>query len=174
MPLDSFCKRTRKYPHKSHMHASRKSTRRKKMRGRGLRKFLKGMWSMEEYWRPIQNKLQTLAKKGEFKCVMCKATLPSNFKYKTVMSWFGVSSALAETDENKLIVRKYNLPSAVRMNVNTSRQYGGTIQPTIFYFHCPHCAYLHQFKSSVLEPRNSSRSKRRSRSSRSSNRRESS
>ena len=150
MPFFSFHKRTRKQTHKSAKSSS------KKRRGRTKARYVKGVWTMEAYWKPIQDRLETLARKGEFKCVMCKTPLPSTFRYKTVMSRFGASSAMATTDDTTLIVRKFNLPSALRFKLGTSQQ----IQPTVFYFHCPYCAYVHQFKSSVLDAqRRSSRSR---------------
>lgn len=160
MPFFSFRKRTRKQSAKSSS---------KKQRGRTNARYVKGVWTMEAYWKPIQDRLETLARTGEFKCVMCKTPLPSTFRYKTVMSRFGASSATASTDDTTLIVRKFNLPSALRFKLGTSRQSQATvqIQPTVFYFHCPYCAYIHQFKSSVLD------SQRRSSRSRSSGRRSS-
>ena len=166
MPRVTCCKYTRKNVRNSHRQRNSKPTRTKR-RGSDMKKILKGMlWSMEDYWKPIENKLKALGDK--FKCVMCKATLPQTFEYKTVMSWLGTSSTVAPTSGTKLIVRKFNLSSALRSpDVRTSRNTFGTIQPTIFYFHCPYCAYVHQFKSSVLETadvhrRSSSRSSSRS------------
>lgn len=165
MPRVTCCKYTRKNVRNSHRQRNRKPTRTKRGGSGGVTKFFKGAWSMEDYWFTIQKKLKSLG--DDFKCVMCKATLPRNFEYKTVMSWLGASSTVAPTDDTKLIVRKFNLPSALRATIDTSRNSGGTIQPTIFYFHCPYCAYVHQFKSSVLETtdvhnRSSRRSSRRS------------
>ena len=85
---------------------------------------------MKEYWKTIENRLKELG--DDFKCVMCKEKLPSNFEYKTVMSWFGASSFRAKTDDTKLVVRKFNLPSALRSEVNASvdvsgHDFGGTI-----------------------------------------------
>lgn len=154
MPFFTFRKRTRKQSAKPSS---------KKRRGRTRAKYVKGAWTMEAYWKPIQDRLETLARKGEFKCVMCKTPLPSTFRYKTVMSRFGASSAMASTDDTTLVVRKFNLPSALRFKFGKSQE----LQPTVFYFHCPYCAYIHQFKSSVLD------SQRRSSRSRSSGRRSS-
>ena len=165
MSRGTFCKYTRKNVRNSHRQRNRKPTRTKRRGSGSVTSFFKGAWSMEDYWKKIENKLKSLG--DDFKCVMCKARLPRNFEYKTVMSWLGASSTIASTDDTKLIVRKFNLPSALRFPFR--RNAGGTtIQPTIFYFHCPHCAYVHQFKSSVLETtdvHSRSRSRSRSRSS---------
>ena len=149
MSRATFCKYTRKNVRNSHRQRNRKPARTKRRGSGDVTKFFKGAWSMEDYWKPIEKQLKALG--NEFKCVMCKKQLPSTFEYKTVMSWLGASSTVAPTDDTKLIVRKFNLPSALRATIDTSRNSGGTIQPTIFYFHCPYCAYVHQFKSSVLE-----------------------
>lgn len=152
MARTTFSKHTRKYLRNSHCQKRQNSTR-SKTRGSGkITKFMKGAWSMKEYWKTIENRLKELG--DDFKCVMCKEKLPSTFEYKTVMSWFGVSSFRAKTDDTKLVVRKFNLPSALRSEVNASvdvsgHDFGGSIQPTIFYFHCPYCAYIHIYKSSV-------------------------
>jgi hypothetical protein len=132
------------------MHRSHTSTRKRSSHKLGkMRKhaggLFRGAYSMDTYWKPIWAQLQTLRDSGEFRCAMCKSKLPKECTYKTVMSWFGASSLRAKTDVNKLIIRKYNLPSAKRNNIFDN----GSIQPTIFYFHCPYCGFLHQFKSSV-------------------------
>ena len=141
---------------------------------------LNGVFSMVNYWKDIENKLRQLK---HFRCVFCRRDLNiNNFKYKSVMN----PSRTEETTPDNIIVRKYNLPSAIRdiPNMDTSsftgggtKQSGGVLfQPTIFYFHCPYCAFLHQFKSSVKlhgnahqHDRKSSRSSHSARSSRSSN-----
>ena len=122
----------------------------------------RGIISMEHYWKPIWAQLQALRDSGEFRCAMCKSQLPTEYTYKSVMPWFGLSSLRAKTNVDKLIIRKYNLPSALRDGsgvsdgikitgamVDVAKSSGGSIQPTIFYFHCPYCGFLHQFKSSV-------------------------
>ena len=148
----------------------RKQTRHSvKRRGRGLLKSLglsrkgrryfsksnplNGVFSMVSYWKDIENQLRQLK---HFRCVFCRRDLNINhFKYKSVMH----PSRTEETTPENIIVRKYNLASAIRdmPNIDTTsftgggaKQSGGVLfQPTIFYFHCPYCAFLHQFKSSV-------------------------
>lgn len=135
---------------------------------------LNGVFSMVNYWKDIENKLRQLK---HFRCVFCRRDLNiNNFKYKSVMN----PSRTEETTPDKIIVRKYNLASAIRdtpsFTGGGTKQSGGVLfQPTIFYFHCPYCAFLHQFKSSVKlhgnahqHDRESARSSHSSRSSRSS------
>lgn len=87
-------------------------------------------------------------------CVMCKTELPSKAVYRMNIN---PHSTFAKTNTERLIVRKYNLPSGLRhmvtrgigMTANAFTTGVETYQPSIFYFHCPYCSYLHQFKSSV-------------------------
>ena len=109
---------------------------------------IKSSLSMEAYWEDIESKLKGI---NNLTCVMCKTELPKTFRYQTVMS----ISSTQETTDKELIVRKYNLPSALRNFRNvmgSDSNAGGTLfQPTIFYFHCPNCGFMHQFKSSVVK-----------------------
>ena len=85
---------------------------------------------------------------------MCGEQLPAKAVYKMNIN---PHSTFATTNTERLIVRKYNLPSGLRhmvtkgiaMYANAFTTGVETYQPSIFYFHCPHCSYLHQFKSSV-------------------------
>lgn len=139
-----------------------RTRKRKHKHGAGL---FKGAYSMKPLWEPIWAQLTKLQNKKKFKCVMCHTDLPRECKYISVMNKISYKSLISKTNNNTLIIRKYNLPSALRdgtgFNVinNIVKSTVGTFQPTIFYFHCPYCGFLHQFKSSVQlipPPHNSS------------------
>lgn len=119
-----------------------------------------GMYSMQSFWETIQKHIEK--RKLPLKCVFCHSSLnpfgkklTDLFEYRTVIN----PAVTKETKSEQIMVRKYNLPSALRSTnpmmhhvaaIGGSKRSGGTLfQPTIFYFHCPYCGFLHQFKSSV-------------------------
>ena len=121
---------------------------------------LNGVLSMQSFWETIQEHIEK--RKLPLKCVFCHSSLnPSGkelsdlFEYRTVIN----PAETKVTKSEKIMVRKYNLPSALRSTnpmmhhvaaIGGGKRSGGTLfQPTIFYFHCPYCGFLHQFKSSV-------------------------
>lgn len=117
---------------------------------KSMKNFIRSGITMEAYWKDVERKLHEIQ---NLTCVMCKTSLPKEFSYQTVMNL----SSTKRTTNKKLIVRKYNLPSALRnfnntIDISSISNAGGTMfQPTIFYFHCPNCGFMHQFKSSVVE-----------------------
>lgn len=98
---------------------------------------------MSKYWKPIWDNL-TKDQTKPIHCVMCKSELPLETQYQNyVQSTFNFKF----TNTEKLAVRSYKIPSAMRFVRHAFDN--PTIQPTCFYFHCPYCSYIHNFKSSV-------------------------
>jgi hypothetical protein len=99
---------------------------------------------MQEHWKKILNKLTS--SNGHVKCHQCKHEIDKEaFTYKNSINpanMFGNTSSGDSVD-----VYNYKLPSAHRLH-SMKFTY---IQPTIFYFACPKCAFLHQYKSSLKD-----------------------
>ena len=76
---------------------------------------------------------------------MCKSKLPLETSYQNFLQ---SSVNLRHTNPGILAVRSYKLPSAMRI-MKKALDNPVSVQPTCFYFHCPYCSYLHNFKSSV-------------------------
>ena len=156
MPHNQLTKRKRKQTNHSVKRGGRFQLQRRWITKNPLVSAVSGA-NMILYWNDIIQNLRTLNyPKSFFSCVCCGAKLQFNaFKYNTVIDLSGTEA----TTSKKIIVRKYNLPSAMRNSYMPSipavvggnkKRSGGTLfQPTIFYFHCPQCSFLHQFKSSV-------------------------
>jgi hypothetical protein len=96
---------------------------------------------MQEHWKKILKKLT--AKTGTVTCHQCQAEIKKeHFHYRNTMNLLNI---VGRTTVGNVDVYNYKLPSAHRADLMKYT----FIQPTIFYFACPHCSFFHQYKSSL-------------------------
>ena len=87
------------------------------------------------------------------RCFLCKNELPSDMEYisRSAVGRLGAGMTTKATTKQKIIMRSYPLSTGNRYW--TSSTMFLNVQPTIYYFHCPHCAYFYQFKGDIIKNR---------------------
>ena len=83
------------------------------------------------------------------KCIVCSNQLPTTMVYnsRSLAGRLGTQTIGSQkTDQHTAIMRSYPLSTGNRIWTLPGFP---NVQPTIFYFHCPHCAYLYQFKGAI-------------------------
>lgn len=96
---------------------------------------------------------QNLQNKNIRHCLLCKSPLPSEMEYisRSLIGRVGSGLTTKKTDKDTLIMRSYPLSTGNRFW--TSPTLFLNVQPTIYYFHCHHCAYFYQFKGAIIKNR---------------------
>ena len=81
--------------------------------------------------------------------MVCSNQLPTTMVYnsRSLAGRLGTQTIVSQkTDQDTAIMRSYPLSTGNRIWTLPGFP---SVQPTIFYFHCPHCTYLYQFKGAI-------------------------
>ena len=81
--------------------------------------------------------------------MVCSNQLPTTMVYnsRSLAGRLGTQTIVSQkTDQDTAIMRSYPLSTGNRIWTLPGFP---SVQPTIFYFHCPHCTNLYQFKGAI-------------------------
>lgn len=120
---------------------NRKQTKKHSMKRRGAKWYIANLVTMSPQWKVIHDQLKKIHTEGKIECACCKNFIRlDSLEYISVLN----PKQFAARKPNKIIVHSYKLSSALRSREMWANY---NFQPTIFYFHCPTCSFLYQFRS---------------------------
>ena len=121
---------------------NRKQTKKHSMKRRGAKWYIANLVTMSPQWTNIHNQLKATHTAGHITCACCNNIIGlDSLEYISVLN----PKQFAARKPNKIIVHSYKLSSALRTREMWTNY--NVLQPTIFYFHCPTCSFLYQFRS---------------------------